>query len=69
VHPADGAESHQFMLMCEDLVTTMAELTGKRIVFTKPVTTLPWGRVTAFRLPGGGELGLYEPSHPVAATL
>jgi catechol 2,3-dioxygenase-like lactoylglutathione lyase family enzyme len=69
VHPAEGPESHQFMLMCEDLVTTMAELTGKRIVFTKPVATLPWGKVTAFRLPGGSELGLYEPTHPVAATL
>ncbi len=69
VHPTEGIESHQFMLMCEDLVTTMAELTGKRIVFTKPVATLPWGKVTAFRLPGGSELGLYEPTHPVAATL
>jgi hypothetical protein len=69
VHPAEGAESHEFMLVCEDLVTTMAELTGKRIVFTKPVTTHPWGRVTAFQLPGGGELGLYEPSYPIAAEL
>jgi hypothetical protein len=57
------------MFVCEDLVTTMAELTGKRIVFTKPVTQHPWGRATAFRLPGGGEVGLYEPSHPIAATL
>jgi hypothetical protein len=47
----------------------MAELTGKRIHFTKPVTELPWGRLTAFRLPGGGEIGLYEPKHPVAANL
>ncbi|HEX4787160.1 MAG TPA: extradiol dioxygenase [Actinospica sp.] len=69
VHPAEGPGGTEFMLMCEDLVTTMAELTGKRIEFTKPVAELPWGRATAFRLPGGGELGLYEPKHPVAATL
>lgn len=69
VHPTEGTESHEFMFVCEDLVTTMAELTGKRIVFTKPVVAHPWGRATAFRLPGGGEVGLYEPSHPVAATL
>jgi hypothetical protein len=24
-----------------------------------------WGRVTAIELPGGGELGLYEPRHPI----
>lgn len=47
----------------------MAELTGKRIVFTKPVTEQRWGRTTAFLLPGGGEIALYEPKHPVAATL
>lgn len=69
VHPTEGTESHEFMFMCEDLVTTMAELTGKRIVFTRPVTQHRWGRATAFRLPGGGEVGLYEPSHPVAATM
>ena len=23
-----------------------------------------WGRVTTLALPGGGELGLYEPKHP-----
>jgi catechol 2,3-dioxygenase-like lactoylglutathione lyase family enzyme len=69
IHPTEGAESHEFMFMCEDLVTTMAELTGKRIMFTKPVTQHRWGRATAFRLPGGGEVGLYEPSHPVAATM
>lgn len=69
VHPAEDTESHELLFMCEDLVTTMAELTGKRIVFTKPVTEQRWGRLTAFRLPGGSEIGLYEPKHPVAATL
>jgi hypothetical protein len=69
VHPTEGPESHEFLLMCDDLVTTMAELTGKRIVFTKPVTQQRWGKLTAFRLPGGGEIGLYEPAHPVAAEL
>lgn len=69
VHPAEGAGGTEFMLMCDDLVTTMAELTGKRIQFTRPVTEQRWGRVTAFLLPGGGEIGLYEPKHPVAASL
>jgi hypothetical protein len=25
-----------------------------------------WGSVTRIRLPGGGEVGLYQPKHPLA---
>ena len=25
-----------------------------------------WGSVTKIRLPGGGEVGLYQPKHPLA---
>jgi hypothetical protein len=35
----------------------------------RPVSDQGWGRVTAIRLPGGGELGLYEPRHPTALAL
>ncbi|MCQ4209385.1 MULTISPECIES: VOC family protein [Streptomyces] len=66
VHPADGAPSHELMLMCDDVTATVAELTAKGVEFTKPVEELRWGRLTALRLPGGGEVGLYEPLHPLA---
>ena len=29
----------------------------------------PWGLLTTIKLPGGGELGLYQPKHPTAAKL
>ena len=29
----------------------------------------PWGLLTSIKLPGGGELGLYQPKHPTAAKL
>ena len=67
VHPTEGPETHELYLLCEDVDATVAELTGKGVVFTKPVTRQRWGRVTALRLPGGGEVGLYQPLHPVAA--
>lgn len=71
VHPADGSETgrQEFYLMCDDIVVTMAELTGKRVRFTRPLTDQRWGRSTAFRLPGGSEIGLYQPYHEVAAHL
>jgi hypothetical protein len=28
-----------------------------------------WGLLTSIRLPGGGDLGLYEPRHPKATEL
>ncbi|MFJ9538506.1 VOC family protein [Streptomyces sp. NPDC101225] len=63
-HPADGEPSHELMLMCDDLDATTAELTDKGVEFTRPLQDARWGRLTGFRLPGGGEVGLYEPRHP-----
>lgn len=65
-HPADGEPSHELMLMCDDLDVTTAELTAKGVEFSRPVQDAAWGRVTGFRLPGGGEVALYEPRHPRA---
>jgi len=65
-HPTDGEPSHELMLMCDDLDRTVAELVDQGVEFTRPVQDARWGRVTAFRLPGGGEIGLYEPRHPRA---
>ena len=63
VHPHDGAGRHQLYLMCDDIEATMKELTAKGVEFTQPVKDLGWGLLTAFRLPDGEELSLYEPKH------
>jgi catechol 2,3-dioxygenase-like lactoylglutathione lyase family enzyme len=65
MHPADGEPGHELYLMCDNLEATMAELSAKGVEFTIAVTEERWGLRTAVRLPGGGELGLYEPRHPV----
>ncbi|GGJ51097.1 hypothetical protein GCM10010121_072470 [Streptomyces brasiliensis] len=63
-HPTDGEPSHELMLMCDDLDETMAELAARDVEFTRAVEEARWGRVTALRLPGGGEVSLYQPRHP-----
>ncbi|MFE2261526.1 VOC family protein [Streptomyces griseosporeus] len=63
-HPADGEPSHELMLMCDDLTATVADLTGRGVEITGPTVEAPWGRLTGIRLPGGGEISLYEPRHP-----
>jgi len=35
----------------------------------KDISEERWGRLTRFRLPGGGNVGIYEPRHPLAIDL
>ncbi len=63
VHPTDGAPRIDLYLMCQDIEATILELREKGVKFSKPVQEVSWGRVCAIALPGGGELGLYQPRH------
>jgi len=69
VHPAEGAGSHQLYLMCDDLDTTVADLTAKGVVFTSQVSDQGWGLLITLEVPGAGEIGLYQPRHPTAYDL
>ena len=69
VHPSDGPTGHELYFMCDDLEATMSELRTKGVNFTRAASEERWGRLTSFRLPGGGEVGLYEPLHPLAIDL
>ena len=66
VHPTDSSArdgQHELYLMCDNIQATVAELKGKGVEFTKPVTDAGWGVLTAIKIPGGQELFLYEPKH------
>jgi predicted enzyme related to lactoylglutathione lyase len=63
-HPAEKGGRQELYLMCDDVHATVAELEAKGAEFARPVSDEGWGLVTALRLPGGGELALYEPRHP-----
>jgi hypothetical protein len=64
-HPSESSGRHQLYLMCDDIEGTREELSSKGVEFTQPVSDEGWGLVTALSVPGGGELGLYEPRHPL----
>jgi len=51
------------------LASTTTDLKAKGVEFTQEVTEERWGRLTRFQLPGGGEVGMYEPRHPLAIDL
>jgi predicted enzyme related to lactoylglutathione lyase len=70
VHPEmENGPIHELSLMCEDINATVAELTGKGVEFTAPVTDAGFGLITMLRLPGGGKVQLYQPKHPTAYNL
>jgi len=66
VHPADGNGAHELYLMCDDLGATVAAL-AKQGVTCSGVQQASWGAVTTLRLPGGGDLHLYQPRHATIA--
>ena len=78
VHPGDGAfvqkhGGHHMLgsliyLMCDDVKATVKRLEAKQIV-CGPLETEDWGFVTSVRLPSGGCIGLYQPTHPTALDL
>jgi catechol 2,3-dioxygenase-like lactoylglutathione lyase family enzyme len=63
IHPAPEQEKHELYLMCDDLKSEMEALAAKGVKCSIPVEAR-WGVITKIQLPGGGELGLYEPRHP-----
>jgi len=67
VHPAADAGHHELYLMCDDIHATVGELESKGVELSRPISDEGWGLITAITMPDGGELGLYEPKHPIPA--
>jgi hypothetical protein len=71
VHPAGPRTSesgmrHQLSFMCDDIQTTAADLRAKGIMVTGEPREERWGITVMLQLPGGVEVMLYEPRHPLA---
>ena len=67
VHPAEQPAGDELYLMCDDLDAEIRGLAEKG-VHCSEVEEARWGSVTKIRLPSGGEIGLYQPKHPLAVT-
>jgi predicted enzyme related to lactoylglutathione lyase len=76
IHPDGGADRpgppsghHELYLMCDDLTSTIADLESKGVEFTTGIEQAGFGQMTRLRVPGAGEIGLYQPRHPTAYDL
>ncbi len=78
IHPSDGdrRQLHSgrqllgsvLYLMCDNLPAFMQSLKAKGVACS-PVEEEDWGIKTTIALPSGGEIGLYQPTHPTALGL
>jgi len=62
VHPTDGTGSHELYFMCEDIDAFVALMANAKVPCTG-IVQAGWGRAVRITLPGGGELGVYQPRH------
>lgn len=76
VHPRswgnEGSTDQHFdvSLMCDDLDATMARLRAKGAEFAGDVCDEEWGVSIRLKVPGAGEMTLYQPKYdPPATTL
>jgi hypothetical protein len=62
VHPSSKNDIHEFYFMCRDIQAFIAAMSEKGITCS-PIQTTSWGKLTQISLPGGGNLGVYQPLH------
>jgi hypothetical protein len=68
IHPAQNNGEHEIYLMVDDVRTFVASMAGRGLSCTDP-RDQGWGVLTSLTLPGGGQLGVYEPRHARPASV
>jgi hypothetical protein len=62
VHPSDVNDVHEFYFICDDVEALVAEMRRRKIACA-PIQNQGWGLLTQVTLPGGGQIGVYQPRH------
>ena len=62
VHPSSDNDKHEIYLMCDDINAFVEQMSTHKIKCSK-IQDRGWGLVIQIKLPGGGNLGVYEPRH------
>ena len=68
VHPSDENGAHELYFICDDLQLEMDSL-ARRGVHCSRIHEARWGSITKIPLPGGGDVGLYQPKNLTALGL
>jgi catechol 2,3-dioxygenase-like lactoylglutathione lyase family enzyme len=67
VHPAEGnAGTHHISFMCDDIHATVKDVKAKGVIVRGEPENQGWGIAVTLALPGGCDVMLYQPRHPLA---
>ena len=64
-HPSESNGPHELFFMCDNLTAEMSALAKKNVAFSE-IQEARWGSIVKMKLPGGGDVSLYQPKHPMA---
>ena len=64
-HPSESNGPHELFFMCDNLTAEMSALAQKNVAFSE-IQEARWGSIVKMKLPGGGDVSLYQPKHPTA---
>jgi hypothetical protein len=62
VHPSESNNIHELYLMCDD-IRSFVDRVAKLGIECSAVEDQRWGLLTRLTLPGGGQIGVYQPRH------
>lgn len=63
VHPSEQGNVHELYFMCDDVRAFVSDMKSKKVRCSE-IREERWGSITSLTLPGGGEIGVYQPKHP-----
>jgi predicted enzyme related to lactoylglutathione lyase len=67
--PSSTGQRHEITLVCDDLEVTVAELAGRGAEFMRGIRDDGFGWTISMKVPGAGEMMLYQPKHLPAYML
>jgi len=62
VHPSDQNDRQEIFLICDDVRALVQALLQKNVICSQ-IQDQSWGQITYITIPGGGRLGVYQPTH------
>jgi len=61
-HPAEDNGRQEIYLMCDNIKVFVKQMARHKIVCSE-IQDQGWGQLVQLTLPGGGQLGVYQPRH------
>ena len=68
IHPSEVNNVQEFYLLCDDIKELIDQMKSLNVKCSR-VQHLSWGLLTKLKLPGGGDLRIYQPFHARPKTM